>query len=217
MSSSMSELILTKSEITPFNMLINDINYSLKKLSYKGVFVITNLFSACPIIAYQNFKYYNELCLVLFSENINTILNFLKNHINYQFSLLSCLTGIDLLDSIYRFAVSYDLLSITFNSRIRLKILINENEIVPSSTETFINANWWEREVWDLFGIYFSKHPDLRRILTDYGFEGHPLRKDFPLYGYYELMYDFSQKGVLQDYAVLTQEYRLFNYESSTW
>jgi NADH:ubiquinone oxidoreductase subunit C len=107
----------------------------------------------------------------------------------------------------------YDLLSITFNSRIRVKVLVNETTPVPSTVDLFVNADWWEREVWDMYGVYFDKHPDLRRILTDYGFEGHPLRKDFPLSGYVEFRYDESKKRVVGEPVELAQEFRTFTYE----
>ena len=108
----------------------------------------------------------------------------------------------------------YDLLSLTYNSRLRLKVFTNELQSLPSSVKIFINANWWEREIWDLYGIYFDQHPDLRRILTDYGFEGHPLRKDFPLSGYIEVRYDDNKKRIVVEPLELTQEARSFTFES---
>jgi NADH/F420H2 dehydrogenase subunit C len=142
------------------------------------------------------------------------LLNFLKKHIGYQFNLLSCISGVDLLGKSYRFCVVYDLLSLTFNSRIRVKVFIDEVTFIPSIVDLYINANWWEREIWDMYGIYFDKHPDLRRILTDYGFEGHPMRKDFPLYGFIELRYDESKKRIVVEPVELTQEFRSFSFET---
>jgi NADH:ubiquinone oxidoreductase subunit C len=107
----------------------------------------------------------------------------------------------------------YDLLSLTYNSRIRVKVFVNEITSVDSIVKIFKNANWWEREVWDLYGIYFNEHPDLRRILTDYGFEGYPMRKDFPLSGYVELRYDQSKKRIVLEPIELTQEFRSFTYD----
>jgi NADH:ubiquinone oxidoreductase subunit C len=127
--------------------------------------------------------------------------------------LLSCISGVDLIDQKYRFCLSYELLSIVYNIRLRVKIFINEISTVPSLFKIFINSNWWEREVWDLFGIYFINHPDLRRILTDYGFEGHPLRKDFPLSGYIELRYNIITKRIVSESLELSQEFRLFTFE----
>jgi len=141
-------------------------------------------------------------------------LTLLKKHISYQYKLLSCISGVDLLGKAYRFVVVYDLLSLTFNSRLKVKTFVNEITFLPSSVSTFINADWWEREIWDLYGIYFTNHPDLRRILTDYGFEGHPMRKDFPLSGYIELRYDESKKRVITEAIQLTQEFRTFTLET---
>ena len=141
-------------------------------------------------------------------------MNVLKNHIGYQYKLLSCISGVDFLLKKYRFAVVYDLLSLTFNTRMRVKIFVNEITFVTSSVNVFINANWWEREIWDLFGIYFDKHPDLRRILTDYGFEGYPLRKDFPLSGYIEVRYDENKKRIVTEPLELAQEFRTFTFET---
>lgn len=146
--------------------------------------------------------------LLLFS------LNCLKLHINCQYTLLSCISGIDLTHSKYRFGIVYDLLSLTMNSRIRVKIFVNEITSVNSIIQIFKNANWWEREIWDLYGIYFNNHPDLRRILTDYGFEGYPMRKDFPLSGYVEVRYDQTKRRVVLESIELTQEFRSFSFET---
>jgi NADH dehydrogenase (ubiquinone) Fe-S protein 3 len=165
-----------------------------------------------PVIVYQEFK--DENIVVVNNNNLFISLQILKSHIGYQYNLLSCISGIDLLGKDYRFSVAYDLLSLTYNSRIRVKIFIDEITFVPSAVKIFINSNWWEREIWDLYGIYFDKHPDLRRILTDYGFEGHPMRKDFPLYGYVELRYDESKKRIVVEPLELTQEFRSFTFET---
>ena len=165
-----------------------------------------------PLLTYQEFK--DERILVVSVKNFLVLLNFLKKHIGYQFNLLSCISGVDLLGKAYRFCVVYDLLSLTFNSRIRIKVFIDEVTFVPSIVDLYINANWWEREIWDMYGIYFDKHPDLRRILTDYGFEGHPMRKDFPLYGFIELRYDESKKRIVVEPVELTQEFRSFSFET---
>ena len=146
--------------------------------------------------------------------NLLFVLKYLKLNINYQYRLLSCISGVDLLKKVYRFCLVYELLSLVFNARIRIKIFLDETVLVKSSTSLFINANWWEREIWDLYGIYFDQHPDLRRILTDYGFEGHPLRKDFPLSGYIEVKYDFLKKRVVLEPIKFSQEFRVFNFET---
>ena len=165
-----------------------------------------------PVLAFQKFK--NENCLVISDLKNIFVLKFLKLNINYQFNLLSCVSGVDLQNSFLKFCVVYDLLSLTYNTRIRVKVFINEFTAVFSATNIFVNANWWEREIWDLFGIYFYKHPDLRRILTDYGFEGHPLRKNFPLSGYIEVRYSESKKRIISEPLNLSQEYRFFLFET---
>ena len=165
-----------------------------------------------PLLTYQEFK--DERILVVSVKNFLVLLTFLKKHISYQFNLLSCISGVDLLGKSYRFCVVYDLLSLTYNSRIRVKVFVDEVTFVPSVVDLYINANWWEREIWDMYGIYFDKHPDLRRILTDYGFEGHPMRKDFPLYGFIELRYDESKKRIVVESVELTQEFRSFSFET---
>ena len=154
-----------------------------------------------------------ENSLVLSHTKLLFSLNCLKSHINYRYNLLSCISGVDFIHSQYRFSVVYDLLSITYNSRIRVKVFVNEITPVDSIVKVFKNANWWEREVWDLYGIYFNEHPDLRRILTDYGFEGYPMRKDFPLSGYVELRYDQSKKRIVLEPIELSQEFRSFTYD----
>ena len=165
-----------------------------------------------PVLVYQEFK--DENILVISHKNLIFLMQFLKKHISYRYEILSSIAGVDLLVKSYRFSVVYDLLSILYNSRLRIKIFIDEVSFVSSIINVYINANWWEREVWDLYGIYFNKHPDLRRILTDYGFEGHPMRKDFPQNGYIELRYDESKKRVVVEPIELTQEFRSFIFET---
>jgi len=113
-----------------------------------------------------------------------------------------------------RFDIIYNLLSIRFNSRITIKVIVNELQIVPSLTKVYRSADWWEREAWDMFGVFFSDHPNLRRILTDYGFEGHPLQKNFPLSGFMEVRYDELKKRVVYEPLNLPQDFRSFNFES---
>jgi NADH-quinone oxidoreductase subunit C len=155
-----------------------------------------------------------ELCLYIEGANIVSTLKFLRDDVNCKFKQLVDVCGVDFPDRDPRFEIVYNLLSLNNNNRIRLKVLTNEDTPVPTVTEVFSSANWWEREVWDLFGIYFSGHPDLRRILTDYGFEGHPLRKDFPLTGYKEIRYDDEKKRVVYEPVKLTQEFRSFDFLS---
>lgn len=141
-------------------------------------------------------------------------LHCLKKHINFQYTLLSYIAGVDYLNTKYRFAVVYDLLSLKYNSRIRIKVFINELVSLDSSISVFKNANWWEREIWDMYGIFFKNNSDLRRILTDYGFEGFPMRKEFPLSGFIELSYNNNNKRVVLEQIELSQEFRSFVFET---
>jgi len=170
------------------------------------------LTSILPTIAIQQIR--NENIIICNSKNILLLLKILKQHINYQYKILTAISGVDLLGRSYRFSVVYELLSLTFNSRIRVKLFVDEITSVLSVVSLYINANWWEREIWDLYGIYFENHPDLRRILTDYGFEGHPMRKDFPLSGHVEVRYDESKKRVITETVELAQEFRSFSLET---
>ena len=162
---------------------------------------------------YACYQQGNELSIIISQSWIYFVFTFLKLHINYQYKMLTYLTGIDLLGNTYRYCTVYDLLSITFNTRLRIKSLVNLSMNTISIVNIFINANWLERETWDMFGIFFEGHPDLRRILTDYGFEGYPLKKDFPLCGFIELRYSINKKKVIVEQVILAQEYRLFNFE----
>ena len=156
----------------------------------------------------------DELMITIKREDILGVLKFLRDDANCQFKQLMDLCGVDFPEENERFCVVYNLLSLTHNNRIRVKTWTDENTPVASATQLFSSAGWWERETWDLYGIYFADHPDLRRILTDYGFEGHPLRKDFPLTGYVELRYDDEQKRVVYEPVHLTQEFRTFDFLS---
>ncbi len=142
------------------------------------------------------------------------VLTFLRDDVNCRFQQLMDLCGVDYPEREKRFEVVYNLLSLTHNMRVRVKVETDEETPVPSVSGVFSAATWWEREAWDLFGIYFSEHPDLRRIMTDYGFDGHPLRKDFPLTGYVEVRYDDEQKRVVYEPVKLTQEFRTFDFLS---
>ncbi len=155
-----------------------------------------------------------ELTLHAQRDEILKVLKYLRDDANCQFSTLCDICGVDYPEESERFEVVYNLLSMVHNTRIRVKIRTDEDTPVDSATTLFKSANWWEREAWDMFGIAFIGHPDLRRILTDYGFEGHPLRKDFPLTGYVELRYDDEQKRVVYEPVKLTQEFRTFDFLS---
>ena len=155
-----------------------------------------------------------ELTLEVRAEAIERVLKFLRDDIACHFEMLVDVCGVDYPDRDPRFDVVYHLLSISNNLRVRVKVGIDEEGTVPSVAAIYSTAGWFEREVWDLLGIYFSDHPDLRRLLTDYGFEGHPLRKDFPLTGYVELRYDDEQKRVVYEPVKLTQDFRSFDFMS---
>ena len=139
---------------------------------------------------------------------------FLKADSTCRFSTLVDITGVDYPERPKRFDVVYHLLSMYQNQRIRLRVGVRDDDMVPSIIEVHRSANWFEREVFDMFGILFSGHPDLRRILTDYGFRGYPLRKDFPTTGYTEVRYDEAQKRVVYEPVSLVQEYRQFDFMS---
>jgi NADH-quinone oxidoreductase subunit C len=156
----------------------------------------------------------DELSLTVHRDNIIETLKFLRDDVNCQFKQVMDICGVDYPENEERFCVVYNLLSLPHNLRIRIKTWTSEDVPVPSATGLFSAANWWEREAWDLYGIYFTDHPDLRRILTDYGFEGHPLRKDFPLTGYVEIRYDDEQKRVVYEPVKLTQDFRSFDFQS---
>lgn len=157
-----------------------------------------------------------ELEFSIYPQFIYCFLFFLKNHLAVQSLCLMDLTAVDFPLRANRFQVVYNLLSIENNSRIRVKSNIDSVTPIASVTSLFSCAAWWEREVWDMFGIFFQDHPDCRRILTDYGFQGHPLRKDFPLSGYVEVRYDDSEKRVVTESVELAQEFRFFDF-SSPW
>ena len=157
---------------------------------------------------------HNQLYLNINSEDLIDVTLFIKTNENTKFRQLIDVTVVDYPENTQRFKVVYLFLSHEFNQRIILSYLINENEVIPSLTSIFPAANWMEREVFDMYGVKFKDHPDLRRILTDYGFEGHPLRKDFPLTGHTEVRYSEDQKKVIKEPVKLEQNYRNFDYES---
>ena len=157
---------------------------------------------------------HNQLYLSIDSKDLINVALFIKSNENTKFRQLIDVTVVDHPENIQRFKVVYLFLSHEFNQRIILNYLIGENEVIPSLTAIYPAANWMEREVFDMYGVKFKDHPDLRRILTDYGFEGHPLRKDFPLTGHTEVRYSEDQKKVIQEPVKLEQNYRNFDYES---
>ena len=157
---------------------------------------------------------HGQLYLNIDREDLINVTLFIKSNENTKFRQLMDITVVDYPENSQRFKVVYLFLSHEFNQRIILSYLINENEVIPSLTSIYPAANWMEREVFDMYGVKFKDHPDLRRILTDYGFEGYPLRKDFPLTGHTEVRYSEEQKKVIKEPVKLEQNYRNFDYES---
>jgi NADH-quinone oxidoreductase subunit C len=157
---------------------------------------------------------HEQLYINIDNEDLIDVTLFLKSNENTKFRQLMDVTVVDYPEKAQRFKVVYLFLSHEFNQRIILSYLINENELIPSLTPIYPAANWMEREVFDMYGVKFKDHPDMRRILTDYGFEGHPLRKDFPLTGHTEVRYSEEQKKVISEPVKLEQNYRNFDYES---
>ncbi|MEM7090975.1 MAG: NADH-quinone oxidoreductase subunit C [Pseudomonadota bacterium] len=157
---------------------------------------------------------HGELNIDVAPSNLVEFVEYLRSDRTCQFSTLVDITGVDYPERAKRFDVVYHLLSMYRNHRVRLRVSIREEDMVPSLVDVHPSANWFEREVFDMFGILFSGHPDLRRILTDYGFRGYPLRKDFPTTGYTEVRYDEAQKRVVYEPVSLVQEYRQFDFMS---
>ena len=157
---------------------------------------------------------HNQLYLNIDNEDLLEVNLFLKTNKSTKFRQLIDITAVDYPENLKRFKMVYLLLSHEFNKRVIISCLINENELVQSLTKVFPAANWMEREVFDMYGVKFKDHPDLRRILTDYGFEGYPLRKDFPLTGHNEVRYNEEEKKVIYEPVKLEQNYRNFDYES---
>lgn len=157
---------------------------------------------------------HGELILHVRTATIVKVLTFLRDDTACLFKILVDICGVDYPEREERFEVVYNLLSPRQNQRIRVKLMTDEATLVPSVVSVFSSAGWYEREVWDLYGVVFADNPDLRRIMTDYGFEGHPLRKDFPLTGYVEVRYDDEQKRVVYEPVQLTQDFRTFDFMS---
>ena len=157
---------------------------------------------------------HGELTVGAHGKDIVKVLSFLRDDSSCQFRLLMDICAVDYPERAARFDVVYGLLSLKHNQRVRVKVANDGSASIPSATGVYRAAGWFEREAWDLYGIFFSSHPDLRRLLTDYGFEGHPLRKDFPLTGHVEVRYDEEAKRVVYEPVSLTQEFRRFDFMS---
>ena len=169
---------------------------------------------------YCNVKYrsikvaLNQVEISVEKDNLLKLIQFLKDDPSCLFDQLSDITAVDYPNKKDRFLIIYQFLSVSNNQRVRVLCSIKANDVIPSISKLYFSALWAERELWDMFGIYVEGHPDLRRILTDYGFEGHPLRKDFPLTGHSEVRYSEDQKKVISEPVKLEQNYRNFDYES---
>ena len=157
---------------------------------------------------------HNQIYISIDPEDIIDVTTLLKTNVNTKFKQLIDITAVDYPENKKRFKIVYLFLSHELNQRIVLNFFINENQQIPTLTKIFPSANWMEREIFDMYGIKFTDHPDLRRILTDYGFEGYPLRKDFPLSGHNEVRYSEEEKKVVYENVKLEQNYRNFDYES---
>ncbi|RMJ27180.1 hypothetical protein PHISP_01949 [Aspergillus sp. HF37] len=173
--------------------------------------------SCLPKYVQQFTVWKDELSICIPPSGMIPVMSFLKNHTAAEFTQVSDITAVDYPTKDQRFEVVYNLLSVRHNSRIRVKTYADEASPVPSITGLFQGALWFEREVYDMFGVFFTGHPDLRRIMTDYGFDGHPLRKDFPLTGYTELRYDEEKKRIVIEPLELTQAFRNFEGGTTAW
>lgn len=175
------------------------------------------LMSCLPKFIQQFSVWKDELTIYIAPSGVIPVFTFLKYHTAAEYTMVADITAVDYPTKDQRFEVVYNLLSVRHNSRIRVKTYADEATPVPSITSLYDGANWYEREVYDLFGVFFVGHPDLRRIMTDYGFDGHPLRKDFPLTGYTEIRYDEEKKRVVVEPLELAQAFRNFDGGSSAW
>lgn len=173
---------------------------------------IQSLSKICPLEKIQ--LYGQELVIVIKLQILYDVLILLKYHTFYQFTVLTCITGVDYPKNKYRFKLVYELLSIRYNIRLRVKIFTHELFGINSCDQLYLTASWYECEIWDMYGIFFKNHSNLKRILTDYGFEGYPLRKDFPLSGFVEMKYNETEKRVINESIELCQEYRSFKFLS---
>lgn len=190
-----------------------EINFLKYKMSQKLVVRnLVNLRKVCPVEKIQVFN--DDITIVVKPNKLLDFLLFFKYHILYQFKILTCISAVDYPMNRYRFKLVYELLSVRYNFRIRIKTFTHELLGINSSDKLFLTSGWYECEIWDMFGIFFYKHSNLKRILTDYGFEGYPLRKDFPLSGFIEMRYNETEKRVINESIELAQEYRTFNFLS---
>ena len=177
------------------------------------ILICENIIKILPIIRLE-FYNNNENILIIPTNHLIKILILIKNHFKYYFKILSCISSVDFPENFYRFQVIYELLSLKFNTRLRLKILVDDLIPINSIENVFLSSSWWECEIWDMYGLFFVNQNNLTRILTDYGFRGFPLRKDFPLSGFTESKYNIIKNRVVYENLELSQEYRTFNFVS---
>lgn len=190
--------------------------FNTKQVNYKLLDFITYLIQVIPQYLEKIVIRKDELILYTSQDNLVSLSLFLKKHNRTKLTQLIDICGVDYLDRKQRFEVIYNFLSLQHNYRVRVVVQTDEFNPLPSISSLYSSALWLEREVWDTYGVFFYNHPDLRRLLTDYGFEGYPFRKDFPQIGFFEVRYDDEKKHVLYEPVELAQEFRLFNF-SSPW
>lgn len=181
---------------------------------HNDLLTIKEIVNMIPHCIKEKVEIKNDQIIHTDPQNLTLLLSFLKNHKLLQFKTLISITGVDYPEYKNRFEVNYFLLSYKINERIIVKTTVGVDSVLPSAINIFPSAGWYEREVWDTFGVFFSGHPDLRRILTDYGFEGFPFRKDFPQTGFVEVRYDDEKKHVVYEPLELTQDYRSYTLTS---
>ncbi|KAL5106444.1 NADH dehydrogenase ubiquinone iron-sulfur protein 3 mitochondrial [Taenia crassiceps] len=198
---------LCRFSVSPFSR----VGLALEKLSKFGAYVAEVI---PKFVQKVELSHLGELDIFIHPDGIIPVLSFLRNNHNAQCGVLVDITAMDVPARPYRFEIVYNLLSLRYNSRVRVRTYTDELTPISSVCDLYQAANWYEREVWDMYGVFFSDHPDLRRILTDYGFHGHPQRKDFPLSGYTEMRYDEELKRVVIEPIELAQEYRKFDFKT---
>jgi NADH:ubiquinone oxidoreductase subunit C len=171
-----------------------------------------SIFYFLPVV--RLYIYFSDFCFLVQTHLLKSILNFIKNHYKCQFKILTCISGVDYPEKLLRFSLVYELLSLKYNNRLRIKIFLDELTPMESIEKIYSGAYWWECEIWDMFGVYFLGKKQMTRLLTDYGFLGYPLRKDFPLSGFFESKYSLIKSRVIYENIELAQEYRAFDFTS---
>jgi len=200
--------------VTPVSVASSLIgSYSSKGAELKNASAVQSLAKVFPPILYYSSQ--GEWVVKTTPTYLIPLLTFLKRHTTTQYHQLRDITAIDYAKRKFRFEVLYQLLSVTYNQRLTVSVAVSEGVALNSATPLFSSAGWYERETWDRFGVFFRNHPDLRRRLTDYGFKGHPLRKDFPVTGFVEVRYNDFRKRILYENVSLPQEYRVFTLNNS--